>query len=397
MDIKKLKQNAPVFILWTFVYWGYLYYFFVVNWNFHIFSVKDWRFFSQQWEQGWVVQGVDQWIFILVALVAIPLWYVGLKLLLPIPYRKWVEDLFFDSIYKRKIAHMHKTEKAVVEKRPSYRHVRPQELAHGIVPPAADKEPAVAMPEMHPQPAAAQSVPTLSVERKLTVPMPTVADPFHLQDSLYSDEDHTETLATSTAQVPFENMDATIKPIQEDLLAIMQAQGEVFQNVSIKDDTLSYVAVGKKTIYLCQVDDAEGDWLADEDPFGSEAPLWFSDRSHRVSPVFELLQTQKAVESLLKKQQVEATCQSLLVKTQGVIINAEEMMPKWKKSGVIVCRSQSGGAAVLPSFTEAFPEDSAPSQAFVKKVKDALHLTAKKASASGESSKKTQRAKKPKG
>ena len=393
MDIKKLKQNAPVFILWTLVYWGYIHYFFSVNWNFHIFSVKDWRFFSQQWAQGWVVEGADQWTFILVAMAAIPVWYIVLKLLLPIPYRKIFEDLFFDSIYKRKMEQLHNTEKAAVKKRPSYRDVRPKELAHGLATPT-EKEPPADMPPVHPQPAAAQSAPM--AERKLSVPVPAPSDPFHLQDSLYSDEEHTENVAAPEAEpvVPFENMETEIQPLSEDLLKIMQANCEVFANVSVKGADVSFVAVGKDTVYLCQVDDVEGDWLADEDPFGSDAPLWFSDRSHRVSPVFELLKVQATVEGLLKKQHIEAACQSLLVKTQGVIINAEEMLSKWKSAGVIVCRSQSGGSAALASFTDSFPQETAPTQAFVKKVKDALHLTAKKAAAKGDSAKRT---KKPKG
>ena len=191
MDIKKLKQNAPVFILWSFLYWGYLNWFFKRNWQFHIFSPEDWKFFVKQWNEGWVVHGPDQWIFILVAVAAIPVWYIVLKLLLPLPYRKWYEDIFFDRIYKRKMDELHDTEQASIERRPSYRKVRPKELPHGIAKPA-DKEheaaPATApgvvpaatatMPPRHPQSAAAQSAPTMATLQKLSVPVPASADPF---------------------------------------------------------------------------------------------------------------------------------------------------------------------------------------------------------------------------
>ena len=402
MDTKKLKQNAPVFILWTCVYWGYLYYFYSVNWDFHIFSLKDWRFFVQQWNEGWVVRGADQWIFIAVALFAIPIWYFILKILLPLPYSRWFEDLFFDSIYKRKMKQLHSSEEAKIQKRPSYRQVRPRELAHGIVKQA--DQPVVAtpsattiadMPVAHPQTAAAQSAPHSSLSQKLIVPTPMSADPFHLQDSLYSEEAQAQPLSSPIPTVPFEDMESDIQPLDEDLSAIMQKECTLFSQVAIKGEKVSYVAVGKKAVYLCQVDDEEGDWLADEEPFNNEAPLWFSDRAHRVSPVYTLQQLQKKVEQALRQNRVELPCRLLLVKTQGIIINAEEMLPRWRRNGVTVCRSQTGGPTVLPSFSDSFPREEAPSPSVLKKVKDALQLTGKKTSAKNQlSSRKSSTSKK---
>lgn len=408
MDTKKLKQNAPVFILWTLIYWGYLYWFFRKNWEFHIFSSKDWQFFVEQWDNGWVVHGTDQWVFILVLLVAIPVWYFVLKLLLPLPYKKWYEDIFFDSIYKRKMEHLHDTEQAQVTKRPSYRKVRPKELPHGITKPVTQPTEAEAapaptptqisdIPAFHPQSAAAQSSPS-AAKPKLTVPMTiTSADPFHLQDSIYEDETELpQEPAEPIVAVPFEDMEESVKPVKEDLQQIMEKQCAVFPNATVDGAPVSFIAVGGSTVYLCQVDDAEGDWLADEEPFGSEAPLWFSDRSHRVSPVFELTKKQEKVQQMLLRNDIQANCRPVLIKTQGVILNAEEMTSAWQNADVIVCRSQSGGPASLPLFKTAFPKEEPPSQAFVKKVKDALSLTSKSADKKTSKSAKSEKSAKTK-
>lgn len=79
--------------------------------------------------------------------------------------------------------------------------------------------------------------------------------------------------------------------------------------------------------------------LADEDSFNGDDPLYFNERSFRVSPVFELLSCKKLLDPLAKMQQ-RSVLPVLL--TGSRIINEEDMIEDWKKSGVVVHSQQRG-------------------------------------------------------
>ena len=44
-----------------------------------------------------------------------------------------------------------------------------------------------------------------------------------------------------------------------------------------------------------------------------------------------------------------------MIKTDGNIINAEDMLDVWRDMNVLVARSATGAPAELPSFGETFP------------------------------------------
>lgn len=74
------------------------------------------------------------------------------------------------------------------------------------------------------------------------------------------------------------------------------------------------------------------DWLADEDRFNGEDPLWFSESSHMVSPVYELrnMANRIAIVHGIKPHKI------LLVPHEISIINSEDMEAEWDSRSVFV-------------------------------------------------------------
>ena len=108
------------------------------------------------------------------------------------------------------------------------------------------------------------------------------------------------------------------------------------------------------------MDSEPGDWLADEERFNDEDPLWFSESSHRVSPLTVLRRAADRLKTTLDQEGISLTSHILLVKTKGNIITAEDMKDVWKEMNVTVARTDVGMPEELPSFTDAFPTDVEP-------------------------------------
>ena len=73
------------------------------------------------------------------------------------------------------------------------------------------------------------------------------------------------------------------------------------------------------------------DWLADEEDFNGEKPLWFSESSHCISPVYKV---KEYVDSLPAE---EKRYEPIVVLMDGsTIINAYDMIEVWQEMGVVV-------------------------------------------------------------
>lgn len=71
------------------------------------------------------------------------------------------------------------------------------------------------------------------------------------------------------------------------------------------------------------------DWLADEESFNDEPPLWFSESDHRVSPVFQAMKCRDFFRSELPNTNID----SLVVLPKGcAVINDDEMQKTWREN-----------------------------------------------------------------
>ncbi len=104
-------------------------------------------------------------------------------------------------------------------------------------------------------------------------------------------------------------------------------------------DLLYAVCVFRRHVLLIGFDELpaseRGTWLADEEGYQNEAPLYFSESSHRTSPVF-LMKLLRSSLATLSEEKYET---SILLVCNYPIINIEDMQEEWEEEGVWVAPS----------------------------------------------------------
>ena len=352
MNFKNLLRGTFIFTFWTFLFFLWFHWFLLTNWDFDIFLGYHWQYiFQQWWYGGWVIQGSYYWIFVLSLFFAIPVWLMGFFFLASINYTQLMEKLFWDWIYQKKTKKVQEQSKKIrVRKKKSYKEIRPKPLtammsaAQAPVASSVDQEPGFFMDASSRR--ASDETPHFS-HRELPEDLAS-SSPFASAGNFPGGE--------QTMMV-----EPSIEPLHEDLEAIMKKAGtQVQKAVHLGEDLIDYVAFGQKDAYLILLDSEPGDWLADEERFNDEDPLWFSESSHRVSPLTVLRRAADRLKTTLDQEGISLTSHILLVKTKGNIINAEDMKDVWKEMNVTVARTDVGMPEELPSFTDAFPTDVEP-------------------------------------
>ncbi len=138
----------------------------------------------------------------------------------------------------------------------------------------------------------------------------------------------------------FQSILSDINNIGEDsVLAVLNQlnNNNVARKVPLFGNLIDLVYVDKDNSFLLVKFDfvdkitSNLDWLADEEKFNDECPWYFSESSHRVSPVYEM-QRAKALFSLLHP---DSEIHMLLV-CNYKIINYDEVEEAWKHIGVRV-------------------------------------------------------------
>ena len=140
------------------------------------------------------------------------------------------------------------------------------------------------------------------------------------------------------ANMPLENLQLPQRePVVENVPELFKAAGyQLIENVKTSLQKLAFLAVGSDKIYAVLMDREPGDWLAEEEPFNGEAPLWFSEVDHRVSPVYELKQSAAELQAKIAADLPGKSVQAFMIEEKGNIINAEEMMRVWQELDVVV-------------------------------------------------------------
>jgi len=330
---------ALIYFVW------YMRDFFRQNWNFKLFSTEHWRFVWGEFKSGWVIKATSDWVFALTVLLMIPifliLWWISVK----ISWRK----SFMIVFRKIKNIFVRRDEKKIIQKKikikakQSHKKVRPRPIAT-VGRPAikqtgrtmdADKTAAAT-------PAFMQAQPITQATAAPSSPEPT-KQPAFLDEEISN-------MSLNDIQLP-----ERIR-LEEDLAAILSgANYQVIKDAMLGDLPLGFVGISADKVVLCLMDLEKGDWLADEEFFNEEEPLWFSETAHRTSPVYRLLTEAKTFAKKMADKGLTQVVVPILVEKEGSIINANDMMETWKQMDVIVCRTDLGGPEELPSFTTALP------------------------------------------
>ena len=109
-------------------------------------------------------------------------------------------------------------------------------------------------------------------------------------------------------------------------------------------------------ICICLVDKEAGDWLADEERFNDEEPLWFSENSHRISPVRCADIVQNYLTEKLKENGIDYAISTYVIVQYGNIINAEDIFETWQNMHINVTRIDRGMPRELRLFAKALED-----------------------------------------
>ena len=330
----------------------YLREYFYKNWEFRLFSVRHWQHVWSEFQSGWVISNSYSWFWLISVLLMIPifgiLWWVSVKISwrksIKLIYQK-IKSFFFKPDQKKVIR-----KKIKIKSKASHKKVRPKPLVSAG------------------RPAIKQTGRTMDAEKSAVGPTRMEVSPQNEPANNYNmsaqmapaNADMTEPpafLSEEISNMPLEDIQMPERiRLEEDLVAILSAANyQVVKDVSIGKANLSYVGISTDKIVLCLTDGEKGDWLADEAFFNDEEPLWFSETSHRTSPVYTLLTEAKTFAKKVTDKGFPQTVVPILIEKEGTIINAADMMETWKKMDVVVCRTDLGGSEELPAFGSALP------------------------------------------
>lgn len=137
----------------------------------------------------------------------------------------------------------------------------------------------------------------------------------------------------------------------------LQQKGyDVIAGVNVNNTVIDFVGVSDTEICLCLVDKENGDWLADEELFNGEEPLWFSENSHRISPVRKLDVARNVIRDKLAEEDFEQEVKSYVVVQMANIINADDMFEIWNKMDIEVTRINRGAPKEIHLFSKSLDE-----------------------------------------
>lgn len=414
--MKNLKRTLFIGFIWGCIFWGWLVNgFFSRNWDFHIFELNDWFFIFDEFRKGWVISSASDWIFFVVAVSVIPLFVAGWRFALNI---KWLElmrkninrMIYFltgsDNSVKR-------SNKIRVQQN-SAKKMRPRAMESSVVRPIVKdseiKVPVENIPTDASRPvdnafptapggygdstpvsfdnmskkddfdfdkrrntnslgiqsSSSFSIPADSPFNK-SFSSPSMQHGFSIAPSPLDDKDNFDNILLEDIKMPER------AKLEEDIPGLFMTAGyKLIQNTQLEGLPIDYIAIGQNRVIVCLIDSEDGDWLADEERFNGEDPLWFSESSHRVSPIFRLLEQVKPFMERLSAAGFSGTVLPMFVEQKGMIINAEDMLNTWKELPVIVCRTDLGGPDELKSVEHSIVTDDSPSEEIIAMVHSAL-------------------------
>lgn len=433
------------------------------NWRFDIFWPPHWAYAYNLWMSGWVIDTPKEWAFVLILLTFIPLWLTGWIALSLVPWEKIIYKivtlpvkLIKGSVEPLKYATM---PTPVVQKRKSYKEVRPTGKRVPIYDYSAPQAVPVQVTPQAQTPAPATATPALSYDSNPTKNRATAtrealnhtifdiddgsddfdldidsfdksdifkidseknkkqaavddfddeepyqAPPRHFENTKpakktfdmddYDDDDVEEYRPARSSKPKRDSRDGDIragrsknerydrqnrsdndrhskrdsrddKPQKSGssnaTVSMLEDNGyTVLKNVQIKRTTIDYMGVSDGTIVLCMFDNEPGDWLADEERFNDEEPLWFSENSHRISPVRKIELARDALEEAVRDTDIDCEIKPYLVISAANIINAEDMLDVWAEMDINVVRVSRGGPTELKPFAKAIDAAEKP-------------------------------------
>ena len=350
---------AAIFFGWWLR--GFLY----SNWHFQLFSRRSWSFISNEFEQGWMLSSTSDWIFLLTLLLAIPtflyLWYLCAKIRWRRLLKKIIKALLwpFKKLCKKntkKKSHVLAPPPPALGSKPTVITSRPQPVGHS--------GPIVNILQ---QPASAQNTGTgPTFTGNTTALAPSTPPNFTSSETPWQ----TNLGDSSLNNMPLEDIELPQRePVVENIPELFENAGyHLIPNVKVLSQKLDFLALSADKALAILLDKEPGDWLAEEEPFNGEAPLWFSEIDHRVSPIYDLKKSVTELQKKISPVLPDIKVHAFMIEQKGNIINAEEMLKIWKELDVTVTRTDIGGMEDLPVTATVIEPAQPASMADIEKL-----------------------------
>lgn len=393
--------------LWSIVFIDGIRVVLLVNWHFDIFFKEHWALLSYKWNSG-VPMSRSELGFLLIIVSAIPLWLAGWVGLCLVKWRRFIKQVFFSPLYlyrkltlktkppvvvkKKSINEEVKTVKKtpIIKKAPLKRPPLPSatllqsNINNNLAPSRSTASPYVAGKKNQDAPIdhalfnfddddfdldfdfEKKEKPT-SIEN--TIPSALVVDepqvietkvekvsapkPKQEENQRHNEKQPQQNNKNRQSKTDNQSVSSPIKESHTPVLDVLNQKGyDVIPSAIIKNTKIDYVAVSKNQLILCLVDKEVGDWLADEEKFNDEEPLWFSESSHRISPVRKVDVARDILKTKLAITDMKYEIIAYVIIQAGNIINAEDMFEIWGNMNINVTRINRGSPKEIRLFSK---------------------------------------------
>lgn len=386
----------------------------LTNWYFDILRSRHWLHAWNLWTSGWVIDEPKEWAFVLIIVSMIPVWITVWAALSAIKWELIFKkitlsplaifgDLFENQIKKYKNSASVK----VVQKKKSYKEIRPKvankPLEESSYQPRSifDEEKRAALSGItlkpKPKPLIPQAPVKIEEPKEFSHSLFNMNEDEPLDFDLFEEESDEQKDVKIQPEAPKYQENSTKRTDKKEssnnkktnsetktnkpkhasgnsTFELLKQKGyDVISGATIKNTFIDFIGISKSQICLCINDKEPGDWLADEERFNDEEPLWFSESSHRISPVRKADLARITLSEKLKDSDFSFEVIPFVIEQIGNIINAEDMLDIWKDLNVNVTRIDRGTPKEIPLFAKTLEEADEPvDKSVLEKIKKLL-------------------------
>lgn len=389
-------------LLWSIIFIDAIRAVLLINWHFDIFLKEHWQLLKIKWNSGAPITGSEV-LFFTIILTSFPIWLAGWYGLCMLNIKKWVKYIIMSPVFLYRKLTLKTKAPVVVKKKTIKEEVQPAKKTPIIkkvpvkrppLPSATLMQSNVNMQaQSHPAPSSVSSPYSSQPSKKKQEPSKPIdhalfnfdEDDFDLDFDFEKkdtpqkiEESIPSALVVDTPSKPNKETSSkpqekpqnrqekhkkepqNKKPTNEDkdshtpVMDVLTQKGySIISSAIIKNTTIDYIAVSKRELLLCLVDRETGDWLADEEKFNDEEPLWFSESSHRISPVRKIDLAQDIIKTKLAVADFKFDVVSYVIIQSGNIINAEDMLDIWSSMNINVTRINRGSPKEIRLFSKS--------------------------------------------
>ena len=410
--------------LWSIIFIDGIRVLLLINWHFDIFLREHWVLLKAKWNSGASISTSEIGFFIIVV-SSIPLWFSGYVGLCLIKWRRLFKNILFGPLYLyRKVKLKTRApvvikkqpvvqEEVVVKKAPLVKKAikRPLMPSERLAQSNINNNVAMQTPSPMSAPSSYSSQPSkknieqqnpldhalfnfddddfdldFNLDKKETkkpkedeIPSALVADAPKPKPVEHTEKPHKPTeKPKKEPQIKQRPQDNQSKESHTPVMDVLTQKGyDIIPSIIIKNTTIDYMAVSKNQILLCLVDREPSDWLADEEKFNDEEPLWFSESSHRISPVRKIDVACDILRTKLSVTDFKFEVIPYVIIQSGNIINAEDMFDVWASMKINVTRINRGSPKEIRLFSKSIePCEAKTDKDTIEKLKKLIYSMA---------------------